>query len=96
MSLPHLMNLPDLHGGLSLFHCPSNISVLHMYIHRNVDSESRPGFYEICSRLSLPEFKILKWSPEDRKAYSEQARSIGAPLEEGENMFIELQKTYLQ
>ena len=59
------------------------------------DPDSRPGFYEICSMLSLPESKILKWSPEDSETYNEQARTIGAPLEEGENMFIQLHESYL-
>ncbi len=56
---------------------------------------SRPGPDEICSQLNLPEFRVLKWSAEDVASYSEESRTVGATLAEGEMLFMELQRTYI-
>ena len=64
-------------------------------MHRNDDKDVRPVFYEICSTLNLPDIKTLKWSAADIEKYSEAARTIGAPLAEGEELFTELQNTYM-
>ena len=61
---------------------------------RNEDAESRPVPDNICSQLNLPEFRVLKWSVEDVASYSEESRTVGAPLAEGESLFIELQRLY--
>ena len=61
---------------------------------RNQDPKSRPGFIEVSALVHLPEFKVLKWSEEDLARYGEEARTIGAPLAEGETLFTELQNTY--
>ena len=61
---------------------------------RNTDSESRPGFYEICSQLNIPDMRMLKWSAVDVASYSEESRTVGAPLAEGETLFTELQNAY--
>ena len=63
---------------------------------RNKDSDFRPDFYEICSELSIPDLRMLKWSAEDVASYSEESRTIGAPLAKGEKLFSELQNAYLQ
>ena len=51
-------------------------------------------FYEVHGLLNFPEFKVLKWSAADVEKYSEAARTIGAPLSEGEELFTKLQSTY--
>ena len=61
---------------------------------RNTDTDSRPGFYDICLLLNLPDIRILQWSEEDLARYGEEARTIGAPLEAAEHLFAELQETY--
>ena len=48
---------------------------------------------DICTILNRPEVKTLKWSAADVEKYSEAARTIGAPLAEGEELFTELQNT---
>lgn len=66
-----------------------------LFIHcRNVDSEARITFSKIFAIFSQPEFKILRWLEEDLARYGEKARTIGAPLAEGETLFTELQNTY--
>ena len=60
---------------------------------RNDDTDARINFCEICSTLNLPDIKTLKWSAADVEKYSEAARTIGAPLAEGEELFTELQST---
>ena len=58
---------------------------------RNPEPESRP---EIQVDLQRPDFKILTWTSEDVTAYSEQARTLGAPLEAGEELYTDIQHTY--
>ena len=38
---------------------------------------------------------MLKWSAEDVASYSEESRTVGAPLAEGETLFTDLQRTYM-
>ena len=61
---------------------------------RNPEPESRPSFPEIQVDLQRPDFKILTWTSEDVTAYSEQARTLGAPLEAGEKLYTDIQNTY--
>ena len=61
-----------------------------------MDAQCRPDFYKVHTLLNIPEFKVLKWSAEDVAAFSEGSRTLGAPLEEGEALFTDLQKTYTQ
>ena len=70
------------------------LQVKHVLI-RNDDTNLRPGFQEICALVHLPEFKVLKWSEEDLVRYGEEARTIGAPLAEGQTLFTKLQNTYV-
>ena len=53
--------------------------------------EIRPAFPHILLALMHPDFKLLKWTAEDVSAYSEQARTLGAPLEAGEELFVDIQ-----
>ena len=57
--------------------------------------ESRPLFPDILVELQHPDFKLLKWTAEDVSAYSEQARTLGASLEAGEELYLDFQKTYV-
>jgi len=46
--------------------------------------------------LQRPDFQLLWWSEEDKTAYNEKARTLGGPVEDGEEMYTELQKTYFE
>ena len=61
---------------------------------RNPEPESRPTFPDIQTVLQRPDFKLLTWTAEDVAAYTEEARTLGAPLEAGEELYTEIQKTY--
>ncbi|CAI8017965.1 Ephrin type-A receptor 8 (Fragment) [Geodia barretti] len=60
----------------------------------NPESDSRPTFPEIQVELQRPDFKLLTWTAEDVAAYTEEARTLGAPLEVGNELYIDIQKTY--
>ena len=45
--------------------------------------------------IQKPDFQILKWSSEEVNSYSEQARTLGAPLDAGHQLHRDLQRTYL-
>ena len=49
--------------------------------------ELRPDFPSIYSELQQPDFKLLTWTAEDVAAYTEEARTLGAPLEAGEQLY---------
>ena len=57
------------------------------------DANRRPNFAEVIELLNQPEFKILKWSERDTEAY-EKGKTVGAPLECGEYLYSDLQRTY--
>ena len=67
-----------------------------VYYYRNPEASSRPSFCAIIIELQHPDFEILKWSDEDKALYSEKAMTLGSPIEEGNNLFKDLQYTYLQ
>ena len=77
---------------LSLFLYHSQI--VHDF--RNPEASSRPTFCGVVIELQHPDFEILEWSDEDKALYSEKAMTLGAPIEEGANLFKDLQCTYLQ
>ena len=54
----------------------------------------RPEFPDIQVDLQRPDFKLLTWIAEDVTAHNEQARTLGAPLETGENLYTDIQKRY--
>ena len=66
----------------------------YLIVFRHTVPEIRPAFPHILLELMHPDFKLLKWTAEDVSAYSEQARTLGAPLEAGEELFVDLQKFY--
>ena len=57
-------------------------------------SESRPSFGDMFLELQHADFKLLTWAAEDVSTYPEQARTLGAPLEAGEELFVDIQKLY--
>ena len=55
-----------------------------------MDPDSRPLFSQILPEFQHPDFKFLIWEEEDVAAYSEEARTLGAPLEAGEELYHDL------
>ena len=70
------------------------LRLTHTLFCRNPEPESRPEFPDIQVELQRPDFKLLTWTAEDVAAYTEQARTLGAPLEAGEELYTELQCMY--
>ena len=62
---------------------------------RHPNVEERPTFCDIIQDLQKSDFHILKWSAEDKKTYSKEARRLGSSLELGKEMYKELQEAYL-
>ncbi len=61
---------------------------------RHPQPESRPAFTNILTSLQRPDYQLLKWRAED--VVAEAAKLLGASLEEGEGLYTELQKTYVE
>ena len=67
------------------------VSLLHT--HRNPDYHRRPSFDDLHQAfLTNPSF-LLKWTAKDRSV-SPQAAMLGAPLEEGSDLYRNLQYQY--
>ena len=49
---------------------------------------------DITTFLQKPDFQILKWGEEEIKSLSEEARTLGQPLEAGNQLYKDLQNTY--
>ena len=62
---------------------------------RHTDPEQRPSFAKVLQSLQHPDFKLLTWTAEDVAAYTEEARTLGAHLDAGEELFIDLQQFYI-
>ena len=62
---------------------------------RNPEPESRPAFPDIQTVLQRPDFKLLTWTAEDVAAYAKEARTLGAPLEAGEELYTDIQNCYI-
>ena len=67
---------------------------LAAYAHRHPDPDSRPAFCDLLLLLQRPDFQLLKWSEEDETAFSKKARTLGGPLEDGEELYTELQTVF--
>ncbi|CAI8021519.1 Ephrin type-A receptor 4a (Fragment) [Geodia barretti] len=59
------------------------------------EPHSRPTFPDIQTVLQRPDFKLLTWTAEDVAAYTEEARTLGAPLEAGEELYTDIQNCYM-
>ena len=57
-----------------------------------MEPDSRPMFLDVLLELQRPDFKLLTWTAEDVAAYTEEARTLGAPLEAGEELFRDLRQ----
>ena len=77
---------------LLLLLCMHNDFLFHAY--RNPAPELRPLFDTILMELQHPDFKLLSWTVEDVSTYCEQARTLGAPLEAGEELYTDIQNMY--
>ena len=64
------------------------------HLFREALPESRPDFPSVLQELQVPDFKLLTWMAEDVAAYTEEARTLGAPLEAGKQLYTDIQKTY--
>jgi len=62
---------------------------------RHPDSSLRPGFRDLLLAL-LQNVEVVLAIPEDARATHAQASVLGAPLEAGEQMYHDLQQTYLE
>ena len=62
--------------------------------YRNPVPELRPSFGAMVLELQHPDFKLLMWTSEDVAAHTEQARTLGAPLEAGESLYTNIQHIY--
>lgn len=76
--------------------CRCMFSIICIPVHtcRHPDPVQRPGFIDIQIFLQQPDFILLKWSNEDMKIYSENARSIGATYHGSETLYRDLQNIY--
>ena len=62
---------------------------------RHPDPDSRPAFCNLMLLLlQCPDFELLRWSEEDEATFSKKARTLGGPLEDGEELYTELQCTF--
>ena len=62
---------------------------------RNPIARERPTFDEIALLLNQSEQVVLE-IPNEALSSHPQAGQLGAPLEAGENMYLELQHTYVR
>ena len=69
--------------------CPSFALVC-----RHPEAASRPTFFDTLLALQRPDFQVLKWTCEEVAAYSEEARTIGSPIEAGLELYTDIQHTY--
>ena len=72
-----------------------------MHVHDNLffsvrdpKYNERPSFDELFELLNRTDSDILSWSAADKDQCTHLATQIGAPLSEGANLFMDLQKTY--
>ncbi len=62
---------------------------------RHPESSKRPKFTEVVEVMSVDHKQVLKWRDID-KAVHPQAASLGGPLEAGQDLYPELQQTFLR
>jgi len=65
-------------------------------IYRNPDPGSRLQFGQIAEVLAGDSRYLLSWSDEDVQIGGENAMRLGAPLENGSNLYYDLQLQYRQ
>lgn len=62
-------------------------------LYRNPNPSNRPSFLEISTFLSVEDDVLLSWSNEDLEV-SNAAHLLGSSLEEGKNLYLNLQNAY--
>ena len=67
---------------------------MNYYYHRHPDPDSRPAFCDLLLLLQRPDFQLLRWSEEDEATFSKEARTLGGPQEDGEELYTELQTVF--
>ena len=63
--------------------------------HRNPDPRSRPQFGQIVNILAGNNGYLLGWSDEDKKISDKEAMTLGAPLNTANDLYYDLQLTYM-
>ena len=62
-------------------------------MYRHPETSERPSFVILVSKLSQPDYKVLYFLASD-KGIHRQASVLGAPLEAGQNLYLDLQNMY--
>ena len=62
--------------------------------YRHPNPKFRPQFGQIAKVLTTNGNYLLGWSEEDKQTAGKDALKLGAPLECGHKLFINLQQTY--
>ena len=83
-------NAPTIHTHLKLV----GMNFHSFIMCRNPIARERPSFQNIVLLLNQSE-QVLLEIPEEALSSHPQAGELGAPLEAGQNMYSELQRTYL-
>jgi len=65
-------------------------------VFRHPDPRSRPQFGQISRLLAGNGNYLLGWSDEDKQVAGKDGMKLGAPLEFGNNLYLNLQQLYLQ
>ena len=68
-------------------------SIQYQSIARNPEAHNRPGFKDVYTLLSSHESDVLV-VPNEALLSHPQAGHLGAPLEAGEGLYLDLQKIY--
>ena len=63
---------------------------------RNPDASSRPTFMEVLHALFACEDNRQSWTADEDETVHTQATVLGAPLEAGNDLYPELQQTYVK
>ena len=66
-----------------------------MITYRHPDPDSRPAFCNLMLLLlQRPDFQLLSWSEEDVATFSKKARTLGGSLDDGKELYTELQNAF--
>ena len=72
------------------------VYIVSLYnICRNPDPRSRPQFGQLVSVLAGNSEYLLGWSDEDKQSCSKDAMALTAPLETANDLYYDLQSTYM-
>lgn len=74
---------------------PSSLINPLLLLCRQPKANERLAINDILTPLQKPDFRILNWTSEETKMYSNEARTLGANLDAGNRLHMDLQRTYL-